>query len=44
MRDVLFVLALVVAVFYWVTHPDQVQSAVDRFGSQVQTLIYTLKR
>lgn len=44
MREILFVLALVVAVVYLVMHPDQVQSMVDWFGSQVQTLLDTLRR
>jgi hypothetical protein len=44
MREILFVLVLVVAVVFLVMHPDLVQSVVDWFGSQVQAVLDTLRR
>jgi hypothetical protein len=39
MRELLFVLVLVVAVVYWILHPDQVQSAVGWFVGQIESVV-----
>jgi hypothetical protein len=39
MRELLFVLVLVVAVVYWFMYPAQVDSAVDWFSWQVHSLV-----
>jgi hypothetical protein len=43
MREMLFVLVLVVAVSYWITHPNQVESSLDGLVGQMRLIADWLK-